>query len=69
MRTCLKELDFDGPLFHPVRNNRTGTPEKPFDSRSIYRNIVVKYGCETGIHFDRTFDVHLTTQRKLFLTA
>jgi integrase/recombinase XerD len=46
----LDELDVDGPLFRPVRNNRTGTLEKALDPGSIYRNIVVKYGRETGIH-------------------
>ncbi len=46
----LSELDLDGPLFRPVKNNRTGTLEKPLDPRSIYRNVVVKYGRETGIH-------------------
>ena len=46
----LEELDVDGPLFRPVRNNRTGTLEKALDPGSIYRNIVVKYGRKTGIH-------------------
>jgi site-specific recombinase XerD len=40
----------EGPLFRPVKNNRTGTLEKHLDPSSIYRNIVVKYGRETGIH-------------------
>lgn len=39
----------DGPLFRPVKNNRTGTLEKPLESGSVYRNIVRKYGRETGI--------------------
>lgn len=39
----------DGPLFRPVKNNRTGTLDRPLDPGSIYRNIVVKYGRETGI--------------------
>jgi site-specific recombinase XerD len=46
----LTELDLDGPLFRPARNNRTGILEKPLDPGSIYRNIVVKYGRTTGIH-------------------
>ena len=42
--------DIGGPLFRPVKNNRT--PEKldrPLDPASIYRNIVRHYGLETGI--------------------
>jgi integrase/recombinase XerD len=42
--------DLPGPLFRPVRNNRT--PEKldrPLDPASVYRNILRKYGLETGI--------------------
>jgi site-specific recombinase XerC len=34
----------DGPLFRPVKNNRTGTLEKHLEPGSIYRNIVRKYG-------------------------
>jgi len=41
--------DLDGALFRPVKNNRTGTLERPLDPGSIYRNIVHKYGLETGI--------------------
>ena len=44
------ELDLDGPLFRPVKNNRTGTLDKHLDPGSVYRNIVVKYGRETGIN-------------------
>lgn len=42
--------DLDGPLFRPVKNNRS--PEKlsrPLDHASVYRHIVRKYGRETGI--------------------
>jgi site-specific recombinase XerD len=42
--------DLDGPLFRPVKNNRT--PEKldrPLDPASLYRNIVRHYGLATGI--------------------
>jgi integrase/recombinase XerD len=39
----------DGPLFRPIKNNRTGTLERPLDPGSVYRNIVRKYGLETGI--------------------
>jgi integrase len=41
--------DLDSPLFRPVRSNRTGTLDKHLDSSSIYKNIVAKYGRETGI--------------------
>ena len=41
--------DLDGPLFRPVRNNRTGTLEKHPDPGSVYRNIVTKYARETGL--------------------
>jgi hypothetical protein len=41
--------DLDGPLFHPAKNNRTGRLDRPLYPASIYRNIVVKYGQETGI--------------------
>ena len=42
--------DVGGPLFRPVKNNRS--PEKldrPLDPASVYRNILRKYGLETGI--------------------
>jgi integrase len=42
----------DGPLFRPVKNNRTGTLDKHLDTSSIYKNIVAKYGCETGINIE-----------------
>jgi integrase/recombinase XerD len=40
----------DSPLFRPVANNRTGTLDKHLDPGSIYRNILRKYGRETGIN-------------------
>jgi site-specific recombinase XerD len=43
--------DLAGPLFRPVKNNRS--PEKldrPLDPASIYRNIVIKYSSETKIN-------------------
>ena len=33
-----------------MKNNRTGTLDKHLDPGSIYRNIVMKYGRETGIN-------------------
>ena len=41
--------DLDGPLFRPVKNNRTGTLRRHLDPGSVYRNVVAKYGRETGI--------------------
>jgi integrase/recombinase XerD len=40
----------DGPLFRPVKYNRTKTLEKHLEPGSIYRNIVQKYGRATGIN-------------------
>ena len=37
-------------LFRPVKNNRTGKLDKHLDPGSIYRNILRKYGRETGIN-------------------
>src|SRR5277367_5250863 len=42
-------VDTSGPVFRPVTNNRTGKLDRPLDPASVYRNIVVKYGLETGI--------------------
>jgi len=44
------DSDREAPLFRPVKNNRTNTLDRPLDPGSIYRNIVIKYGRETGIH-------------------
>ena len=41
--------DIAGPVFRPVTNNRTGKLDRALDPASVYRNIVVKYGLETGI--------------------
>ena len=32
-----------------MTNNRTGELDRPLDPASVYRNIVLKYGLETGI--------------------
>ena len=37
------------PVFRPVTNNRTKELDRPLNPNSIYRNIVVKYGLETGV--------------------
>jgi integrase/recombinase XerD len=47
-----QKRDPGSPLFRPVKNNRTGTLYKHFDPGSIYRNIVTKYGHETGIDIE-----------------
>ncbi len=39
----------DGPLFRPVKNNRTGILDKHLDPGSVYRNIVVHYARENGL--------------------
>jgi integrase len=41
--------DTAGPVFRPVTNNRTGELDRPLDPASVYRNIFVKYGLDTGI--------------------
>jgi integrase/recombinase XerD len=41
--------DATGPLFRPVKNNITGELDRPLNPNSIYRNIVQKYGLETGV--------------------
>ena len=41
--------NMQGALFRPVTNNRTGRLDKHLDPASIYRNIVRKYGLETGV--------------------
>jgi integrase/recombinase XerD len=40
----------DEALFRPVKNNRTGVLDKHLDPGSIYRNILRRYGLETGIN-------------------
>jgi len=44
--------DGDGPLFRPVRNNRTGELERPLNPNSIYRNVVRRYGLATGLSIE-----------------
>src|ERR1700732_4755355 len=41
--------DLPGPVFRPVTNNRTGELDRALDPASVYRNIVLKYGLETGV--------------------
>jgi site-specific recombinase XerD len=43
--------DSAGPLFRPVKNNRTSEKlDRPLDPSSLYRNIVRHYGLATGIN-------------------
>ena len=41
--------DAAGPLFRPVKNNVTGELDRPLNPKSVYRNIVQKYGFETDV--------------------
>jgi site-specific recombinase XerD len=41
--------DLPGPLFRPVRNNRTGDLHRPLNPNSLYRCIVQKYGKQSGM--------------------
>ncbi len=56
MATYLAEAahhtDIKGPLYRPVKNNRTGELRRPLDPNSVYRNIVRKYGAETGLNIE-----------------
>jgi integrase/recombinase XerD len=45
-----EDIDLDGSLFRPVKNNRTGTLDKHLDPGSIYHNVVRKYARATGIN-------------------
>lgn len=45
-------IDLSGPLFRPVRNNRTGILDRQLDPGSIYQNVVKKYGQETGLNIE-----------------
>lgn len=44
--------DLAGPLFRPVRNNRGKVLERAINPNSIYRNVVKKYGEETGLSIE-----------------
>jgi len=41
--------DAGGPLFRPVKNNVTAKLDRPLNPNSLYRNIVQKYGLDTGV--------------------
>jgi integrase/recombinase XerD len=44
--------DLNGPIFRPVSNNRTGELARALNPNSIYRNIVRKYGQQTGLSIE-----------------
>jgi integrase/recombinase XerD len=39
----------EGPLFRPVKNNRSGRLDKPLDPSGVYRSVVVHYGKKAGL--------------------
>ena len=41
--------DLKGPLFRPVRNNRTGELNKPLHPLSVYKSIVKHYAKQVGL--------------------
>jgi len=46
------EEDLKGPLFRPVKNNRTRTLAKPLHPTSVYQDIVRRYAREVGLADD-----------------
>ena len=42
--------DLQGPLFRPVKNNTTGTLNKPLHPASVYQDVVRRYGQQVGIN-------------------
>jgi integrase/recombinase XerD len=51
--------DLNGPLFRPVKNNTTGTLNKPLNPTSVYQEVVRRYGDQVGINQDvHGFCVH-----------
>ncbi len=51
--------DLQGPLFRPVKNNSTGTLNKPLNPASVYHEVVRYYGKLVGINADvHGFCVH-----------
>jgi len=41
--------DAAGPVFRPVTNNRTRELDRALDPGSVYHNVVLKFGRETGV--------------------
>jgi len=44
--------DLTGPLFRPVKNNSTGTLNKPLNLASVYQEIIRRFGDQVGINAD-----------------
>lgn len=44
--------DLKGPLFRPISNNRTGKLDCALNPNSIYRNILRKYGEQSGMNIE-----------------
>jgi site-specific recombinase XerD len=42
----------DTPLFRPIKNNTTGTLDKPLSPDAVYKNIVIPYAREARIYFE-----------------
>jgi integrase/recombinase XerD len=57
--------DLEGPLFRPVKNNTTGELRKPLNPKSVYDEVVQRYGKAVGI----TVDVHGFCVHSLRATA
>jgi len=57
--------DLEGPLFRPVKNNTTGELRKSLHPKSVYEDVVKRYGKEVGI----TVDVHGFCVHSLRATA
>ena len=49
LEACGHAGELHGPLFRPVKNNRTKTLAKPLHPASVYHNIVKRYARDTGI--------------------
>jgi len=51
--------DLEGPLLSPVKNNTTGELGKPLNRKSVYDDVVKRYGKNVGITIDgHGFCVH-----------
>lgn len=48
---CGHAEEQDGPLFRPIKNNRTGELNKPLSADAVYHNIVAHYAQKAGIQF------------------
>ncbi|MDH5677032.1 MAG: tyrosine-type recombinase/integrase, partial [Nitrospinota bacterium] len=44
--------ELKGPLFRPILNNRTGELDRALNPNSVYRNILRKYGHQSGLNVE-----------------